>query len=188
VQRPPRATKPRGFPGPLARLLRGPSGIRGAALLGGTVPVILGGVVLVLFALLSLSASESKEGRKRSQNTLIGALTVAAVLFVSVRAGAPWLGVGLALLWGAARRFGGGSGKAPAPRSAPRESGASASRGSERMTRAEAYDVLGLAPGASKEQILAEYRRLMKKVHPDQGGTTYLATRLNQAKDVLLGE
>jgi DnaJ family protein C protein 19 len=151
--------------------------------------VLLGGVVLVLFALLSLSASESKEGRKRSQNTVIGALTVAAVLFVSIRAGAPWLGVGLALLWGAAKRLGGGSsGKAPTPRAAPGETGVPPSRGAERMTRTEAYDVLGLAPGASKEQVLAEYRRLMKKVHPDQGGTTYLATRLNQAKDVLLGE
>jgi DnaJ family protein C protein 19 len=152
------------------------------------VPVILGGVVLVLLALLSLSASEGKDGRKRSQNTVIGVLTVAAVLFVSVRAGAPWLGVGLALLWGAAKRFGGDTGTATAPPTSPRATGAPPSRGTERMTQAEAYDVLGLAPGASKEQILAEYRRLMKKVHPDQGGTTYLATRLNQAKDVLLGQ
>lgn len=151
-------------------------------------PVVLGGIVLVLLALLSLSASESKEGKKRSQNTLLGALTVAAVLFVSIRAGAPWLGLGLAVLWGAAKRFGGGDRTASSPRAAPRATGAPPSRSAERMTEAEAYDVLGLAPGASKERILAEYRRLMKKVHPDQGGTTYLATRLNQAKDVLLGE
>ncbi len=55
------------------------------------------------------------------------------------------------------------------------------------MTREEAYKVLGLPTGASPERILAEYRRLMKRVHPDQGGTTYLATRLNEAKDTLLG-
>ncbi len=55
------------------------------------------------------------------------------------------------------------------------------------MTRAQAFQVLGLDPTAPREQILATYRRLMKKVHPDQGGTTYLATQLNEAKDVLLG-
>jgi curved DNA-binding protein CbpA len=56
------------------------------------------------------------------------------------------------------------------------------------MTREEALDVLGLSPDATPADVLAEYRRLMKKVHPDQGGTTYLATRLNEAKDVLLGD
>lgn len=188
MNQPPRANKRRALPALNSRGSATPSGLDSAELLGFTVPVLLGGVVLVLFALLSLSASESKDGRKRSQNTLLGALTVAAVLLVSVRAGAPWLGLGLAVLWGAAKRFGGGSGTAASPRAAPRATDAPASRGAERMTKAEAYDVLGLAPGASKEQILAEYRRLMKKVHPDQGGTTYLATRLNQAKDVLLGE
>jgi curved DNA-binding protein CbpA len=55
------------------------------------------------------------------------------------------------------------------------------------MTREEAFRMLGLEPGAPKERILAEYRRLMKKVHPDVGGTTYLAARLNEAKDILLG-
>jgi curved DNA-binding protein CbpA len=54
------------------------------------------------------------------------------------------------------------------------------------MSREEAYEVLGLTSGATSDEILASYRRLMKKVHPDQGGTTYLAMRLNQAKDVLL--
>jgi DnaJ family protein C protein 19 len=152
--------------------------------MGFSLPVLLGGIVLVLFALLSLKASEGAMGRKRSGNTILGMLTVAAVLLVSARAGAPWLGLGLALLWGAAKRFGGGDrGDASA---AARSSSAPSGRGTEPMTRAEAYDVLGLAPGAPAEQILAQYRRLMKKVHPDQGGTTYLATRLNQAKDVLL--
>jgi curved DNA-binding protein CbpA len=46
--------------------------------------------------------------------------------------------------------------------------------------------VLGLEPGAPKERILSQYRSLMKKVHPDVGGTTYLAARLNEAKDTLL--
>ena len=58
--------------------------------------------------------------------------------------------------------------------------------GTGKMTEEEAYEVLGLQPGASADDIGQAYRSLMKKLHPDQGGTTYLATRINQAKDVLL--
>jgi DnaJ family protein C protein 19 len=55
------------------------------------------------------------------------------------------------------------------------------------MTRAEAYEVLGLKPGANDDEIHAAHRRLMRMAHPDTGGSDWLASRINQARDVLLG-
>ena len=55
-----------------------------------------------------------------------------------------------------------------------------------KMTKAEAYQVLGLEPNASKEEIRKAYKDLMTKIHPDHGGNDYLAARINEAKDILL--
>jgi hypothetical protein len=68
---------------------------------------------------------------------------------------------------------GAGSGWAGSPRSG-------------KMTEEEAYQILGIQPGAATQDITRAHRTLMKKLHPDQGGTTYLAARVNEAKDVLL--
>ncbi|WP_445500481.1 DnaJ domain-containing protein [Microvirga sp. G4-2] len=55
------------------------------------------------------------------------------------------------------------------------------------MTKDEAYQVLGLKPDASLDEIRHAHRTLIKKLHPDQGGTAYLAARVNEAREVLLG-
>ena len=58
--------------------------------------------------------------------------------------------------------------------------------GSGAMSRREAFEVLGLAEGAAAADIIRAHRTLMKKFHPDHGGSTTLAARVNQAKDVLM--
>ncbi|HUI16722.1 MAG TPA: DnaJ domain-containing protein [Alphaproteobacteria bacterium] len=79
----------------------------------------------------------------------------------------------------AGRAGGSGDGERSSARGRPRSSNF--------MSREEALQILGLAEGVDSEEIKEAYRRLMLKLHPDHGGSGYLAAKLNQAKDVLLG-
>lgn len=62
-----------------------------------------------------------------------------------------------------------------------------AGAGGTGMSRQEALAVLGIPEDADKEAIIAAHRSLMQKLHPDRGGNDYLAAKVNEAKDILLG-
>jgi hypothetical protein len=125
----------------------------------------------------------------------IAALAIAAVLLLrgAIDVAIPLGGVGLALLgWlsfqqlGMPNYYGGAAGRRENAERDATARGGSSSSPSGKMTEQEAYEVLGLQPGAGRDEIARAHRSLMKKLHPDQGGSTYLAARVNAAKDVLL--
>lgn len=58
--------------------------------------------------------------------------------------------------------------------------------GAQKVTKEEAIEILGLKSGYSREDVVQAHRRMMQKVHPDRGGSDYLAAQINKAKDTLL--
>jgi DnaJ-like protein len=79
----------------------------------------------------------------------------------------------------------GGSRARPGPGAGGSSPGERVESPRSRMTRQEALQVFGLDESATRDDVQREYRRLMRKVHPDLGGSSYLAAKINEAKDVL---
>jgi DnaJ domain len=154
--------------------------------------LVIGGLTLFLF-LGGLRAFE-----RASVTTLksllawiaaLGGLSLALLLVLTGRGG---IALGALTLfgpliwnrWRAAHPSGLG---ARAPGAGAGRSGEQSRARGGAMTRQEAYQVLGLAPGASEADIRAAHHRLMRTAHPDTGGSDWLAARVNMARDVLLG-
>jgi hypothetical protein len=144
--------------------------------------LVLGGLTLVVF-LGGLRAFERASiATIRSLVAWIaalGGLSLAALLLISGRG--PLAVSGLVmfgpLLWQRWRAVHPGQAHRPPP--PPR-------RASSAMTVDEAWQVLGIPPGADSDAIRAAHRRLMRAAHPDSGGSDWLAARINQARDILL--
>lgn len=145
--------------------------------------LLLGGASLVaVMAALGMFSSARVTNIKQFGvwTVAIGGLLIAALLFLTGRgavamAALVFLGP-LLWSWVGLAKPGGAAGPS---RTQPARPGA--------MTRAEAFDVLGLSANASRAEIQAAYIRLMRAAHPDQGGSDWIAARINQARDVLLG-
>ena len=103
-------------------------------------------------------------------------------LWLSLRAEDPesvplleaWMDRRFGEAWRDAAREAAGEGEAPRPAGGP-------------LSRADALAILGLKEGATPEEIREAHRRLMRAAHPDRGGSDWLAARINEARDVLLG-
>jgi len=150
-------------------------------------PLILGLVALAVLLLLVAAYSRAHprdllKGIRFSGGVALGLATIA--LAVVGRVGLAFLAAAgaWALLTGTMPPWlrvpgrpgeTGGSREAPSPRRTT-------------ISRTEALKVLGLEEGATEEQIRAAHKRLMLQIHPDKGGTSYLAAKINEAKDVLL--
>jgi hypothetical protein len=151
-------------------------------------PLIVGAAFLLLLLMLGRAYVGTDSGSLVKAVRVAGSALLALVaLFLGFtgRIG-PAVFVGLiawALLmgrempWKRDPRFGAGGARQQAPPPSPPGG----------MSRAEALKVLGLEPGATTDEIRAAHRRLILQNHPDKGGSSYLAAKINQAKDVLLG-
>lgn len=138
-------------------------------------------LVLALHALLSFLSRAEPATIRKSSRILLLVLGIAA-LFVLIRAGLPHLaaiGGFVALVATLARRF-------MLARGLYRTATGQRKKPSPRMEPEQARQILGVDIWATPEDIRAAHKRLINKNHPDKGGSQYLASQINEARDVLL--
>jgi DnaJ homolog subfamily C member 19 len=144
--------------------------------------LILGGLVLFVFlgGLRAFERTPVKTIKSFGAWVLaLGGLSLALMLILTGRGG---IAISALLLFGPLlwQQWKAAHGVVPPSQSNPRRTGGP-------MTHVEAYEILGLHPGASEADIRAAHHRLMRAAHPDAGGSDWLAARINQARDTLLG-
>ena len=155
--------------------------------------LVLAAILAVWWGLRWWSQASPDKARKTLIAAILGLLVIGGLALVAtgkiaglfaVAAGlAPWISRAMRLhgMWRGIRRMTGRRSETDSKGPMDRPPTDSA------MTQAQALEVLGLAPGATPEQIREAHRRLMRANHPDAGGSTWIAARLNQARDLLLG-
>lgn len=143
--------------------------------------------LLIVFVAFMVSPRLRSWLKARAPMLVLGVIGGAAVFF-AVTGRLNWIfgaiGAALPVLWrlGGLLRFLPLMGRSGGARANQQQK--EAPRG--KMTPEEAAELLGVTNDASKEDILSAHRRLMQKIHPDRGGTDYLAAQLNAARDSLL--
>lgn len=132
---------------------------------------------IALWALVRLGRQGERAGRGhwRIASTILGAVLIAAGVLAASHGA--WLAAGAVTLSGVYLTVSSRIRRAPTTSPTP---------GGSQLTETEARSVLGVAAGASEAEIQAAWRRLMGRVHPDQGGAEGLASHLNAARDRLL--
>ncbi len=156
------------------------------SLLAGLATLVL--LVLLARGYIRTSPKRLASGLRRTAGVTLAAVSVG--LLLSGRASVAILCASVAwlLLFGTVPPWQDPSAYADRGR---RQNGSSSQGGGARgvvaMSRLEALEILGLSEGASENDIRAAHRRLILQTHPDKGGSNYLAAKINEAKDVLLG-